>query len=131
MEMNGHYIYYEKNPSMQNYMILERKKIGVTPSEDVEDKAAKEFRNIVKERIIIQEEKKQSRLMKAVSAVLVIAVLAIGVTTVNNYGKMKDVQTSLERMKEMADLDNKEDDSSLETNAEVTENIEVIPIPIN
>ena len=40
---------------------------------------------------------------------------------------MKDVQTSLERMKEMADLDNKEDDSSLETNAEVTENIEVIP----
>ena len=127
MEMNGHYIYYEKNPSMQNYMILERKKIGVTPSEDVEDKAAKEFRNIVKERIIIQEEKKQSRLMKAVSAVLVIAVLAIGVTTVNNYGKMKDVQTSLERMKEMADLDNKEDDSSLETNAEVTENIEVIP----
>ena len=127
MEMNGHYIYYEKNPSMQNYMILERKKIGVTPSEDVEDKAAKEFRNIVKERIIIQEEKKQSHLMKAVSAVLVIAVLAIGVTTVNNYGKMQDVQTSLERMKEMADLDNKEDDSSLETNAEVTENIEVIP----
>ena len=127
MEMNGYYIYYEKNPAMQNYMILERKKIGVTPSEDVEDKAAKEFRNIVKERIIIQEEKKQSRFMKAVSAVLVIAVLAIGVTTVNNYGKMQDVQTSLEQMKEMAVSNNKEDNDSVEANAEVTENIEVTP----
>lgn len=127
MEMNGHYIYYEKNPSMQNYMILERKKIGVTPSEDVEDKAAKEFRNIVKERIIIQEEKKQSRLMKAVSGVLVIAVLAIGVTTVNNYGKMQDVQTSLERMKEMSAINAGEENSSRETNAEVTENVEIIP----
>jgi len=57
-------------------MITARKKIGVTPSENVEDKAAKEFRNIVKERIIIQEEKKQSRFRKAVSAVLVILVLA-------------------------------------------------------
>ena len=127
MEMNGHYIYYEKNPSMQNYMILERKKIGVTPSENVEDKAAKEFRNIVKERIIIQEEKKQSRFMKAVSAILVIAVLAIGVTTVNNYGKMQDVQTSLERMKEMAALNNTKDNDSVEANGEITENVEITP----
>ncbi len=131
MEMNGHYIYYEKNPSMQNYMILERKKIGVTPSENVEDKAAKEFRNIVKERIIIQEEKKQSRFVKAVSAVLVIAVLAIGVTTVNNYGKMQDVQTSLERMKEMAALNNTNDNNSIETNGEVTENVEITPEETN
>ena len=127
MEMNGHYIYYEKNPSMQNYMILERKKIGVTPSENVEDKAAKEFRNIVKERIIIQEEKKQSRFMKAVSAILVIAVLAIGVTTVTNYGKMQDVQTSLERMKEMAALNNTKDNDSVEANGEITENVEITP----
>ena len=34
---------------MQNYMVSARKQIGVTPSEAVEDKAAKEFRNIVKE----------------------------------------------------------------------------------
>ena len=129
--MSGHYIYYEKNPAMQNYMILERKKIGVTPSENVEDKAAKEFRNIVKERIIIQEEKKQSRFMKAVSAVLVIAVLAIGVTTVNNYGKMQDVQTSLERMKEMAALNNTNDNNSIETNGEVTENVEITPEETN
>ena len=99
MRMSGHYIYYEKNAAMQNYMILERKKIGVTPSEDVEDKAAKEFRNIVKERIIIQEEKKHTRYMRAVSALLIIAVLGIGVTTINNYGKMQALQSALDGMK--------------------------------
>ena len=43
MQMGGHYVFYEKNPAMQNYMISTRKKIGVTPSEVVEDRAAKNF----------------------------------------------------------------------------------------
>ena len=43
MQIGGHYIYYEKNPEMQNYMINTRKENGVTPSEVVEDRAAKEF----------------------------------------------------------------------------------------
>ena len=51
MQIGGHYVYYEKNAAMQSYMITARKKIGVTPSEVVEDKAAKDFRNLVKERI--------------------------------------------------------------------------------
>ena len=75
MQIGGHYVYYEKNAAMQSYMITARKKIGVTPSEVVEDKAAKDFRNLVKERFEAQEQKK---------------------TTLNNYGKMKSVQSSLE-----------------------------------
>lgn len=117
MPMNGHYIYYEKNAAMQNYMILERKKIGVTPSEDVEDKAAKEFRNIVKERIIIQEEKKHTRYMRAVSALLVIAVLGIGVTTINNYGKMQALQSALDNMKNpVVETQVTEEQEKIETN---------------
>lgn len=54
MQIGGHYIFYEKNPSMQNYMINMRKKIGVTPSEVVEDRAAKDFRSAVKEKKGIQ-----------------------------------------------------------------------------
>ena len=125
MQMNGHYIYYEKNAAMQNYMILERKKIGVTPSENVEDKAAKEFRNIVKERIIIQEEKKHTRYLRVVSTLLVIAVLGIGVTTVNNYGKMQALQSALDGMKSPAaeKEDGKMENQTLETSGEVTEEI--------
>ena len=31
MKMGGHYIYYEKNPSMQNYMISTRKRVALHP----------------------------------------------------------------------------------------------------
>ena len=51
MQMGGHYIYYEKNPAMQNYMINTRKMNGVTPSEMVEDRAAKDFRSTVREKM--------------------------------------------------------------------------------
>ena len=43
MQIGGHYIYYEKNPQMQNYMINTRRQNGVTPSEMVEDRATKDF----------------------------------------------------------------------------------------
>ena len=96
MQIGGHYVYYEKNAAMQSYMITARKKIGVTPSEVVEDKAAKDFRNLVKERIEAQEQKKSSGLTYVASVFLVIVVLIMGVTTLNNYGTMKSVQSSLE-----------------------------------
>ena len=47
MEIAGHYTYYEKNPCMQDYMIANRKKNGMSPTETVEDQAAKNFRSIV------------------------------------------------------------------------------------
>ena len=50
MEIGGHYTYYEKNPCMQNYMISSRKKNGAFPTETVEDRAAKDFRNMVRKR---------------------------------------------------------------------------------
>ena len=37
MQMGGHYIFYEKNPQMQDYIISTRRQNGVTPSEVVED----------------------------------------------------------------------------------------------
>ena len=98
MQMGGHYIYYEKNPSMQEYMISTRKKIGVTPSEMVEDRAAKDFRSVVREKLEDKEQKQNSRFVYITSALLVIVVLAIGISTVNNYDKMEAVQSSLEAL---------------------------------
>ena len=51
MQIGGHYIYYEKNPQMQNYMINTRRQNGVTPSEMVEDRATKDFRSAVRQRM--------------------------------------------------------------------------------
>ncbi|SHK03231.1 LysM peptidoglycan-binding domain-containing protein [Hespellia stercorisuis] len=96
MEIGGHYVYYEKNPCMQNYMISARKKNGVTPSETVEDRAAKDFRSLVRTRGERQGQKRGSRAMYAASAILVLIVVIMGITTINNFDKMKTVQHSLE-----------------------------------
>ena len=98
MQMGGHYIFYEKNPSMQNYMINMRKKIGVTPSEVVEDRAAKNFRSAVKEKMEYKEQKQSARFAYVVSVALVVVVLVIGISTINNYDKMEAVQNSLEAL---------------------------------
>ena len=102
MQMGGHYIYYEKNPNMQNYMISTRKKIGVTPREVVEDRAAKDFRSVVRERMEDKEQRQSSRLVYVTSALLVVVVLAIGISTVNNFTKMEAVQSSLESLSQSA-----------------------------
>lgn len=98
MQMGGHYIFYEKNPDMQNYMINERRQIGVTPSEVVEDRAAKNFRSTVREQREIKEQRRESRYVYLTSILLVIVVLAIGISTMNNYDKMNSVQSSIETL---------------------------------
>lgn len=97
MQMGGHYIYYEKNPSMQNYMIATRKKNGVTPCEMVEDRAAKDFRSAVRVKLD-EKERQNSRFVYLTSTLLVVVVLAIGISTVNNFDRMEAVQDSLESL---------------------------------
>ena len=96
MQMNGHYIYYEKHPSMQNYMLSSRKKIGVTPSEIVVDRAAKSFRDLVQTKMLQQEKKEISKWTYGAATFLVLVILVIGVTMINNYDRMKSVQTAIE-----------------------------------
>lgn len=119
MEIGGHYTYYEKNPCMQNYMISSRKKNGVSPSETVEDRAAKDFRSLVRTREEQHNHKKANRLMYAVSACLVLIVLIMGVTTLNNFDKMKSVQTALNKISNSSQSDTKSVEAQ-ETNGNVT-----------
>ena len=96
MEIAGHYTYYEKNPCMQDYMIANRKKNGMTPSETVEDQAAKDFRSIVHTK---KGERKRkiytNRVMQGVSACLILLVVVMGVVMINNFDKMKAAQIAL------------------------------------
>ncbi|MCF2555699.1 LysM peptidoglycan-binding domain-containing protein [Faecalicatena contorta] len=98
MQMGGHYIFYEKNPAMQNYMIDTRRQNGVTPSEMVEDRAAKDFRSTIREKIEYKEQRQNSRLLYVTSVLLVVMVLAIGISTMNNFDKMEAVQSSIESL---------------------------------
>lgn len=95
MECNGHYVYYEKNTEMQNYMISTRKKVGLTPSEIIEDRVTKSFRNIIREKNEKNEQKNRSRFIYATSTFLVLIILIVGVTMINNYDKMQNITNDL------------------------------------
>jgi len=95
MECGGHYIYYEKNIEMQNYMIASRKKVGLISTEIIEDRVAKSFRNLIHEKAEKNEQKNHSRMVYALSTLLVLVILVVGVTMINNYDKMQKVQDSL------------------------------------
>lgn len=116
MKMGGHYIYYEKNPSMQNYMISTRKKNGVTPCEMVEDRAAKDFRSTVRTRME-EKDHQNSRLVYVTSALLVVVVMAIGISTVNNFDKMEAVQDSLETLSQSVNKTKSQTESVSESEA--------------
>lgn len=98
MEIGGHYTYYEKNPCMQNYMISTRKKNGVFPTETVEDRAAKDFRDMVRKRGERQKGTKSGSLMYAASACLVLVLIVMGVSMVNSFDRMKSVQSTLDTL---------------------------------
>ena len=46
-KLSGYYIYYEKNSQMQTYMIERSQKEGGEASEEVEDRAVRNFRKII------------------------------------------------------------------------------------
>lgn len=96
MECNGHYVYYEKNTEMQNYMISTRKKVGMTPSEIIEDRVTKNFRSIIREKNEKNNQKNHSKMVYAMSTFLVLVILIIGVSMVNNYEKMQNIKNNLE-----------------------------------
>ena len=118
MQMGGHYIYYEKNPSMQNYMIATRKKNGVTPCEMVEDRAAKDFRSAVRVKLD-EKERQNSRFVYLTSTLLIVVVLAIGISTVNNFDRMEAVQDSLESLSQSVNKTEEQTETVSEDNAAV------------
>ena len=123
MECGGHYVYYEKNIEMQNYMIATRKRIGFTPSEIIDDRAIKTFRSMIREKTEKTEQKNHSRLVYTLSTFLVLVILVIGVTMINNYDKMQHVQDSIDQLagNDVDEENQTEEDETLPTQGEIVE----------
>ncbi len=104
----GYCIYYEKNEQMQNYMVKENEGKSVEAESGVSDNAIKNFRRRLEEkRENAQKEEKEHdngrtplmvRFLYGASMFLVLTILVIGVTMVNNYNRMKDMEMTLSEM---------------------------------
>lgn len=91
----GYYVYYEKNESMQAYMV--EKKQGKSIEEETQDRVIGSYRAIAQEKRETGNRGQQRVVGVLYSACtfLAVVVLAIGVTMMNNYDKMKNMETVL------------------------------------
>lgn len=92
----GFYIYFEKNPEMQSYMVDKNQGRSIEDDAASSDVAIREFRTAIKDKKEQQEQKKIMSFLYAASTFLVMIVLVMGITMVNNYDKMRNMEASLQ-----------------------------------
>lgn len=93
---SGYYIFYEKNPRMQAYMIEKNDELHTETEEKCEDKAVKNFRRIITDKKQDAEER-ASVFSYAATACLAAAVLIVGVNFYRNYQNMKSIETEIQQ----------------------------------
>ncbi len=95
VRQQGYFIFYERNQPMQQYMLEKRGGKSVDSREEFTDRAARSFRTMVQERKEQSSQKRVMTFLYGVSTFLVLVVLVIGVTMINNYEKMEQVELAL------------------------------------
>ncbi len=91
----GYYIFYTRNEEMQRYMIDTGDGESIDEQEHFEDRAIKSFRTIVQEKKEISGQKRVMTFLYTASTFLVMVVLVIGITLINNYEKMEGLEVTL------------------------------------
>lgn len=91
---SGYFVYYERNEAMQNYMITIKQDEPEEVKPEV-DKAAKKFRGIVQEKKEEIHRKQTMGMLYGTSVAMLLIVTIIGVTMLNNYEKMQNMEKVL------------------------------------
>lgn len=107
--LGGYYIYYEKNDKMQAYMSGRRGGAGIEPEGILKDKAATRFRNVMQEKREQSAQKRMLAFLYTASTFLVMVILVIGVTMINNYDRMANMENAIHRISESLDESGEEE----------------------
>ncbi len=91
----GYYIFYERNEAMQRYMVETGDGESIEEKEQFDDRAARNFRTMVQEKKEQSGQKRMMTFLYAASTFLVMVVLVIGITLINNYEKMEGLEMTL------------------------------------
>lgn len=104
VKQKGYYIYYTKNEAMQSYII--KQKGGVADEEDTEIRRKDEelIKNYREKNNKVQGSKTGGiSLAYVASSFVVLAMLAMGITVISNYDKMKEMEVSINKLELTAD----------------------------
>lgn len=99
----GYCIFYEQNEAMQRYMVDTGSGESIETREGFEDRAARSFRTLVQEKKDISGQKKVMTFLYTASTFLVMVVLVIGITLINNYEKMEGLEMTLSEISRSLD----------------------------
>ena len=126
VKQNGYYLYYEKNPQMQSYM-LEKNPEGTTDrQEEVPDEAVKAFRRIIQKKKSAEEkqteetEERISVFSYAATACLALAVVAAGMKFYQNYQSLQQADVKAEMAASVIETGPSEFPEEIKEKAEVT-----------
>ncbi len=95
----GYYVYYEKNPQMQDYMIEKSKsrELDISP-EEIQEPLVRSYRETLLEKKAQMTERKWNGVLYTTSLLLVLSVCVLGVSTVNNVEKMQDLESAVNQI---------------------------------
>lgn len=118
---SGHFIYYERNEAMQNYMITMKQEEPEELKPEV-DQAAKKCRGIVREKKEELKHRQTMGMLYGTSMAMLLVVTIVGVTLLNNYNKMQDMEAVLHDISnQMAQSEQDEEDALFEMTGAVSQ----------
>lgn len=103
VKQKGYYIYYEKNEAMQNYIMKQKGDVPLEQSEiqRKDEEIVRQFRR--KNKDLPENKDTGVGFVYIASSFVVLALLAMGITIISNYDKMKKMEVSINRLEVTAD----------------------------
>ncbi len=97
---HGYFVYYEKNPEMQAYMIDKNPNDGETPKNNVKVNSGSIYRDKGFDTAAGDKgkSKRMPSFLYSASSFLAVAVLVATITLMNNYGQMQKLKGSLDKI---------------------------------
>lgn len=107
-KQSGHFIYYERNEPMQNYMVTMKQDEPEEIKPEV-DLAAKKCRGIVRGKKEELKHKQTMGMLYGTSMAMLLVITIVGVTLLNNYNKMQDMEKVLSDISNQMSQSNRND----------------------
>lgn len=131
VKQKGYYIYYSRNEAMQGYIVHQRGDITESENNEIRRKDEEIIRAYREKNSGTSSSRSEGiNLIYVASSFVVLAMLAMGITVISNYDKVKDMEVTINRLELTADgtdevaavMNNPKEDYSEERTEEQIEN---------
>lgn len=104
-KQSGYYIYYTRNDAMQGYMMTQRNHMVESETDVAErdQELLKKYRSRLEQKTEPVKEQKPISFLYVASSLLTVAFLALGITVINSYDRLKNLETAFHRIDIMTD----------------------------